>query len=177
MTPDQGVGGVPRQSYVFRPEVAPTPDMPQGQPGGLSQLPPRQAISTAPIAPKAPSGLDAVTDMFKGMMRPLATAARTIGKYALPPLSLASAAGEGINIGQQMRKPEGQRDVTGMALSGANILGAGLSMYPPTMPVGVPLTLGTAAMQAYRDSPDYLKQKMQGIANTPLLDEMTGPLP
>jgi hypothetical protein len=115
--------------------------------------------------------------MFKGMMKPLTTAARTIGKYAFPPLALASAAGEGVNIGQQMRKPEDQRDVTGMALSGANILGSGMSLFPATAPVGVPLTLGTAAAQAYRANPDWMKQKMQGIANTPLLDEMTGPLP
>lgn len=177
MTPEQGAGGGPRQSFAARPAVAPTPNMPQGQPGVLSQLPPRQPIPTAPIAPKPPSGLDAVTSMFKGMMRPLATAAQVIGKYALPPLALASAAGEGANIAQQMQKPEDQRDITGMALSGANILGSGLSMYPPTMPVGIPLSIGSGLAQAYRENPDFLKQKMAGSANIPLLEEMTGPLP
>jgi hypothetical protein len=118
--------------------------------------------------------------MFKGMMRPVSAAVSTVGKYVLPPLALASAAGEGVNIAQQARKPEGQRDTTGMMLSGANILGSGLSMFPPTAPVGIPLAIGTGAAQAYRDNPDfqeYVKRKMQGLANAPLLDEMTGPLP
>jgi hypothetical protein len=93
---------------------------------------------------------------------------------------LASAAGEGVNIAQQARRPEDQRDNTSMALSGANILGSGLSMFPATAPVGVPLMLGTAAAQTYRDNPEaqaYIKKKLQGLADTPLLDEMTGPLP
>ena len=172
MTPDQGVGGGPRQTFTYRPAVPPSPDLPQGQQGGLSQLPPRQPI---PTAPKAPSGLDAVTDMFKGMMRPVATAAKAVGRYVLPPLAVASAAGEGVNIAQQMRRPEDQRDLTGMALSGANILGSGLSMFPGTAPVGVPIMLGTGAAQAYRENPDLLKRKMEGSADIPLLDEMTAP--
>jgi hypothetical protein len=118
--------------------------------------------------------------MFKGMMRPVTAAVSTVGKYAFPPLALASAAGEGVNIAQQARRPEDQRDTTGMALSGANILGAGLSMIPRFTPIGIPLTIGTAASQAYRDSPEaqaYVQKKIQGLADTPLLEEMTGPLP
>jgi hypothetical protein len=177
MTPDQGAGGGPRQSFTMKAPVAPTPDMPQGQVGGLSQLPPRQAI---PTTPKPLSGLETVTNMFRGMMRPVTAAVSTVGKYAFPPLALASAAGEGVNIAQQARRPEDQRDVTSMMLSGGNILGSGLSMFPATAPVGVPLAIGTAAAQAYRDNPDvqeYIKRKMQGLADTPLLEEMTGPLP
>lgn len=177
MTPDQGAGGGPKQSFSMKAPVPASPDLPQGQAGGLSQLPPRQPI---PTTPKPPSGLETVTNMFKGMMKPVAAAVSTAGKYVLPPLSLASAAGEGVNIAQQARKPEGQRDVTGMVLSGANILGSGMSMFPPTAPIGVPLMLGTGAAQLYRDNPEaqsYIKKKMQGLADAPLLDEMTGPLP
>lgn len=180
LTLDQGAGNGPRESFSMKAPVAPTPDLPQGQTGGLSQLPPRQPVSTAPIPPKPPSGLETVTNMFKGMMRPVSAAVSTVGKYVLPPLALASAAGEGVNIAQQARKPEGQRDTTSMMLSGGNILGSGLSMFPPTAPVGIPLAIGTGAAQAYRDNPDfqeYIKRKMQGLANAPLLDEMTGPLP
>lgn len=180
LTLDQGVGSGPRESFSMKAPVAPTPDLPQGQTGGLSQLPPRQPVSTVPIAPKGPSGLDMVTNMFKGMMQPVASVMSTVGKYVLPPLALASAAGEGVNIAQQFRRPEGQRDATSMMLSGGNILGSGLSLFPPTAPVGVPLMLGTTAAQTYRDNPDvqaYIKKKMQGLADTPLLDEMTGPLP
>ena len=179
MTPDQGVGSGPRQSFAMRPPAPPTPDMPQGLPGGLSQLPPRQPIPTAPIPPippKPPSGLESVANMFKGMMRPVSK----VLTAATPPLALASAAGEGVNIAQQARRPEGQRDLTSMGLSGLNILGSGMSMFPATAPVGVPMMLGTAAAQTYRDNPEvqeYLRKKMQGLSEHPLLDEMTGPLP
>ncbi len=188
LTLDQGAGSGPRQSFKVQgplpaadlpPNFMPGPAAPPPQ-GTLVQLPPRQPVSTAPIPPKGPSGLDVVTDMFKGMMKPVAAVASAVSKYVLPPLALASAAGEGVNIAQQARKPEGQRDTTSMMLSGGNILGSGLSMFPPTAPVGIPLAIGTGAAQAYRDNPDfqeYIKRKMQGLANAPLLDEMTGPLP
>lgn len=188
LTLDQGAGSGPKQSFKVQgplptadlpPNFMPGPAAPPPQ-GTLVQLPPRQPVSAAPIVPKGPSGLDVVTNMFKGMMRPVAAAVSTVGKYVLPPLALASAAGEGVNIAQQARKPEDQRDTTSMALSGANIFGSGLSMFPPTAPVGVPLAVGTGLAQAYRDNPEaqaYIKKKMQGLANAPLLDEMTGPLP
>ena len=188
LTLDQGAGKGPKQSFKVQgalpaadlpPNFMPGPAAPPPQ-GTLVQLPPRQPVSTAPIPPKGPSGLDVVTDMFKGMMKPVAAAASALSKYVLPPLALASAAGEGVNIAQQARKPEGQRDTTSMMLSGGNILGSGLSMFPPTAPVGIPLAIGTGAAQAYRDTPDfqeYVKRKMPGLATAPLLDEMTGPLP
>jgi hypothetical protein len=170
-------------SGVVYPRSEPSPSLgprgPQGQ-IGYSRPPAPPPPPPPSMYSKAISGLDAVTDMFKGLMRPVATAASTAGKYVLPPLALASAAGEGVNIAQQARKPEGQRDTTSMMLSGGNILGSGLSMFPPTAPVGIPLAIGTGAAQAYRDNPDfqeYIKRKMQGLANAPLLDEMTGPLP
>jgi hypothetical protein len=67
-----------------------------------------------------------------------------------------------------------------MGLSGLNILGSGMSMFPATAPVGVPMMLGTAAAQTNRDNPEvqeYFRKKMQGLSEHPLLDEMTGPLP
>ena len=185
LTLDEGGGKGPKQSFRVQgaipaadlpPNFMPGPAAPPPQ-GTLVQLPPRQPVSTVPIAPKGPSGLDVVTNMFKSMMRPVASVVSTLGKYGLPPLALANAGGEGVNIMQQMRKPTDQMDTTGMALSGANILGSGLSMFPGTAAVGIPMTLGATAAQAYRDNPDYLRQKMQGAANIPLLEEMTGPLP
>jgi flagellar protein FlgJ len=181
LTPDQGVGGGPRASYVYQGASELPPGHmagPAAPPpaGSLVQLPPRQPIPTVPKF----SGLDAVTDIFKKMMQPVSAAFSTVGKYVLPPLALASAAGEGVNIAQQARRPEDQRDNTSMALSGANILGSGLSMFPATAPIGVPLMLGTGAAQAYRDNPEvqaYIRKKIQGLSNTPVLDEMTGALP
>ena len=163
LTLDQGVGNGPRQSFSMRAPVAPSPDLPQGQPGGLSQLSPRQPVSTAPIAPKAASGLDAVTDMFKGMMRPFATAAKTIGKYALPPLAGMSTGLDVAEMGHEYDKPEAQRDYTKIGLKAASALGGGLSMFPPTAPVGIPLSLGATAAQAYRENPEYFNQKMEAV--------------
>jgi hypothetical protein len=181
LTPEPSVGTGPR-SYTapsIQAQAAQTGPLPIGggatpQIGG-AKPPPIPAIPT-PVVPKM-SGLDAVTDLFKGMMKPVASATRAFSRYAFPPLALANAAGEGVDIMQQMRKPEGQMDKTGMALSGANILGSGLSMFPGTAPVGIPMTLGAAAAQEYRKNPDFFRKKMQGLADVPLLDEMTGPLP
>jgi hypothetical protein len=166
-------------SGVVYPRSQPSPSLgprgPQGQIG--YSKPPAPPPPPAPsMLSRAAGGLEYVGDMFKSMMKPLGT----VAKYATPPLALASAAGEGVNIAQQLRRPEGQRDATSMMLSGGNILGSGLSMFPATAPVGVPLAIGTAAAQAYRDSPEaqaYIRKKMQGLADIPLLDEMTGPLP
>jgi hypothetical protein len=163
LTLDQGVGNGPRQSFSMKAPVAPSPDLPQGQPGGLSQLPPRQPVSTAPVAPKAASGLDAVTDMFKGMMRPVTTAAKTIGKYALPPLAGLSAGLDLSEIAHEYDKPSDQRDYTKMGLKAASAIGGGLSMIPVTAPLGIPLSLGATAYDLYRDNPDWVKQKMDGV--------------
>ena len=177
MTPDQGAGRGPRQSFSMKPPVAPTPDVPQGLPGGLSQLPPRQPISTAPIPPKPPSGLESVANMFKGMMRPVTEAAKTAGKYALPPLAGLSAGLDLAEVGSEYDRPADQRDYTRMGLKAASAVGGGLSMFPATAPLGVPLTLGATAADFYRSNPDFLRKKMQGLADTPLLEEMTAPRP
>ena len=137
-----------------------------------------KAVEAAKIPPKV-SGLDWITGKFADMFRPVSSAVSTVAKYGLPPIALASAAGEGVNIAQQLRKPEDQRDPTSMLLSGANILGSGM-MFTPAAPLGAAIAGGSAAAQAYRNSPDaqaYVKKKMQGLTDVPLLDEMTGPLP
>ncbi len=168
LTLDQGAGSGPRQSYAYKPTIAPTPELPQGQPGGLSQLPPRQPVSTAPVAPKAASGLDAVTNMFKGMMQPVTTAAKTIGKYALPPLAGLSAGLDLSEMAHEFDKPADQRDYTKMGLKAASAIGGGLSMIPVTAPLGIPLSLGATAIDLYRDNPDWARQKMEGLlGNSP----------
>lgn len=163
MTPDQGVGRGPRESFSMKAPVPASPDLPQGQTGGLSQLPPRQPVSTAPIAPKPPSGLDTVTDMFKGMMKPVGSAVKTVSKYALPPLAGLSAGLDLAEMGHEYGKPKDQRDYTKMGLKAASAIGGGLSMFPPTAVVGVPLSLGATAYDLYRDNPDWVRQKMEGL--------------
>ena len=173
MTPEQGVGRGPRQSFAFKPPVAPTPDMPQGLPGGLSQLPPRQPVSAAPVPPKAASGLDAVTDMFKNMMRPMASAVKTTAKYALPPLAGLSAGLDLAEVGHEYDKPSDQRDYTRMGLKAASAIGGGLSMFPPTAPLGIPLSLGATAADLYRSNPEMFKKKA-GATEESYPDPMTG---
>jgi hypothetical protein len=107
------------------------------------------------------SGLDYVTDTFRGMMRPVVGAAGTVGKYALPPLAGLSAGLDAMEMAHEYEKPENQRDYTKMALKGAGIVGGALSMFPPTAAIGIPLSLGATAVQAYRDDPEYYNQKMR----------------
>ena len=55
----------------------------------------------------------------------------------------------------------GQRDLIKMGLKGASAIGGGLSMFPPTAAVGIPLSIGATAAQAYREDPEYFKQKIK----------------
>ena len=170
LTPDQGVGRGPRASYVYQGAS----ELPPGQiagpaapppAGSLVQLPKPPPIPTTPPPPgmgaRVMSGLDTVTNMFKGMMRPVVSAVGTVGKYALPPAAGLSAGLDIADIAHEYDKPADQRDLTKMALKGVSALGGGLSMFPPAALVGIPLSLGATAAQAYREDPEYFKQKMK----------------
>jgi hypothetical protein len=170
LTPDQGGGRGPRASYVYQgPSELPPGQIagPAAPPpaGSLVQLPRTAPIPTTPPPPsfgaKVMSGLDTVTNMFKGMMRPVVSAVGTVGKYALPPAAGLSAGLDIADIAHEYDKPADQRDLTKMALKGVSALGGGLSMFPPAALVGIPLSLGATAAQAYREDPEYFKQKMK----------------
>jgi len=162
MTESQSAGRGPRESFSMKAPVAPNPDLPQGQPGGLSQLPPRQPISTAPKPPsimsQAMSGLESVNGMFKNMMRPVAT----VGKYALAPLAGLSAGLDVAEVAHEYDKPENQRDYLKMGLKGVGALSGVASMFPgPHQLVTVPVSLGASAIQAYREDPEFYNQKLK----------------
>jgi hypothetical protein len=162
MTTDQGVGRGPRESFSMKAPVAPSPDLPLGQPGGLSQLPPRQPISTAPKPPsimsQAMSGLESVNGMFRNMMKPVAT----VGKYALAPLAGLSAGLDVAEVAHEYDKPENQRDYLKMGLKGVGALSGVASMVPgPHQLVTVPVSLGASAIQAYREDPEFYNQKLK----------------
>lgn len=170
LTPDQGVGQGPRASYRYQgPSELPPGHMsgPAAPPpaGSLVQLPKPPPIPTTPPPPgmgaRVMSGLDTVTNMFKGMMRPVVSAVGTVGKYALPPAAGLSAGLDIADIAHEYDKPADQRDLTKMALKGVSALGGGLSMFRPAALVGIPLSLGATAAQAYREDPEYFKQKMK----------------
>ena len=110
-----------------------------------------KAVEAAKIPPKV-SGLDWITGKFANMMQPAAGAMKTVGKYALPPLAGLSAGLDAAEMFHEYEKPEDQRDYAKMALKGSSIVGGGLSMFPPAAIVGVPLSLGASAIQAYRES-------------------------
>lgn len=157
LTPDQGVGGGPRQSFKVQgalpaadipPNFMPGPNAPPPA-GSLVQLPKPVPIPTTPPPPsvgaRVMSGLDSVTDLFKSMMRPVTSAVGTVGKYALPPLAGLSAGLDLAEMGSEYNKPEDQRDYTKMGLKAASAIGGGLSMIPATAPLGIPLSLGATA--------------------------------
>jgi hypothetical protein len=173
LTPDQGVGGGPRQSFKVQsaipaadvpPNFMPGPNAPPPA-GSLVQLPKPVPIPTTPPPPsvgaRVMSGLDSVTNLFKNMMRPVTSAVGTVGKYALPPLAGLSAGLDLAEMGHEYNKPEAQRDYTKMGLKAASAIGGGLSMIPATAPLGIPLSLGATAAQAYREDPEYYKQKIK----------------
>lgn len=134
MTPTGGGGGGARESIRFAPE-------------GEVRMPVAAPISTAP--PK-PGGLEYVTSLFKDMMdSKVGRGAGTFMRYAAPPLAIAGALGEGVNIKQQMDKPSEQRDYGDMALSGLGAA-AGLASLAAAPALAVPAGLAAAGIGGYR---------------------------
>jgi hypothetical protein len=164
MTPTAGGGGGPRESFRMTPEVPASPEVPGGQPAAMRPMPVAAPISTAP--PK-PGGLEYVRDLFKGMMdSKLARGAGAVMRYAAPPLAIAGAAGEGMNIAQELGKPSEQRDYGDMALSGLGAA-AGLASLAAAPVVAIPAGLAAAGIGGYRyfrdrAAADRARQRMSG---------------
>ncbi len=131
--------------------------------GGTKPIP-----TATPFSPKAASGLDAVTDMFKGMMR----TAKIVGKYAMPPLAGLSAGLDVAETAHEYDKPEAQRDYTKMGLKAASALGGGMSMFPTAAPVGIPLSLGASGLQYLRENPDVPEKMMRRVGESMPSDPM-----
>lgn len=139
MTPTQGVGSGPRQSFVA-PAAAP------GQPAPpLQALPPRAPV---PMVPPKPSGLEQITQMFSQAARSGLEAikpALAFGqRYVAPPLALAQGAGELVSAKQSME----QGDPLGAALRGLGGAGAIASMVTPA---ALPVAVGAPLAQAFRE--------------------------
>ncbi len=130
---------------------------------------------SAPIstAPPAPSTLERVSEGFRRMMRPIGSAVATGARYALPPVAGLSAGLDIAEAAHEYGKPE--RDYTTIGLRGASALGGGLSMIPATAPVGVPLSLGASAIQAYREDPDILNKLRRRIFSSDNPEQMVAP--
>jgi len=157
MTPGQGVGGGPRESISFKPAVPPSPDLPQGQPGGPSQLPPRQPISTVP---KGMSPLANATETIKSVGR---LGANMVGDLlrskAMGALGGAMGTYEGLEALKQLKA--GNQE--GAALSGIGALGGIISMIPayPTAIIGGGLSAIPSLYRAYKSATPEQVQRMQ----------------
>jgi len=130
MTPEPSAGGGPRASFVQSS-------------GGLSQLPPKQPIPTAPIPPQvapAPGPLSQVTGAVK----------QGAGAVLRSPVAMGALGGFSMaESGQEAQKRYSEGDIPGATIAGAGVFGGGMQMIPsvPTKAVGAmisaasPLTL------------------------------------
>ena len=172
MTPDKGGGKGPVASFKVQGAL-PASDLPPNYMPGPAAPPPQGTLveipKPKPPAPpslpqiasrKAAAGLDAITGVYRSMIKPVAA---TVGKYALPPLAGLSAGLDVAEMAHEYDKPEAQRDYIKMGTKGAGVVGGALSMFPPTAPVGVPLMLGSSAIDLYRnpEARAYAEKKMQ----------------
>jgi hypothetical protein len=164
--------GPPKLSYIQEPlppaGALPAPQstaMTVPQQSGLPAAQPQQAgtvlrqIPTAPAVPTTPpaaSGLDKVRELFASIMdrttpvaRKVAGGLGVLGRYAMPPLAAAGAAGEAIDIKNELSKPPEQRDPMRLGLSAGTLAGSGLGFAFP--PAGIALGAGSALTQYLRD--------------------------
>ena len=137
---------------------------PQGQIGMNTRTVPDPKFVT-----KIASGLDAVNNTFRSLMdSPALKAIGAVGKYAMPPLALADAAGQGTQLLQESRKPIAEQDITKMALHGVHGLGALASAFPVTAPFGIPISLAAEAAQQARDPNSFLGKRIADMQNSNL---------
>lgn len=101
-----------------------------------------QAAKAAAIKP-AIGPLEQVSQVFAKLMQ------TPIVRYGLPPVALGSAGMDIADIVQQQRKQDPDR--VRQILSGLSAAGAGMSMFPPTAPIGVPLAIMAPAAQYIRE--------------------------
>lgn len=160
----------PRGTVFSRPP-APIPDLFTVSPDYVPPAPPPTT------GQKIRSGLDSITSRFNSMMRPVAGAVATGARYVLPPVAGLSAGLDVAEAAHEYGKPEDQRDYKTIGLRSASALGGALSMIPTpaTMAVGVPLSLGSSAIQAYREDPEIFKKIRKRIFSSDNPEQMVSP--
>jgi len=135
----------------------------QGAPNVLAQAPgmtaspsgvlfPRSAVPSAPPPTPSRGALEAVSDLFKGMMGPeskLGGFGRAAMRYGAPPLALYQTGSELGALSSQV----GQENIDyGKAIPTAlGALGAFGSMFPATAPIAIPLAIAGPAMSSAVD--------------------------
>jgi hypothetical protein len=164
MTPDQGVGSGPRQSFVT--QGAAPPGTPPGQPleGTLRQLPPRAPIPTTVPTPATSLLDDAIAMLGKiarGGLRFVSSApvAGALGGYGA-----VSNAEEAINRVEA-------KDVPGAAIAGAGTLG-GLAALLPFRPLRSAGNITSAASPLALMALDRARKVRAEPTLTPTPEEM-----
>lgn len=139
----------PRFGGLMTPEERPGlgPRGPTGQIG---------AGKPPPIV-NPPGPLSRITNMFQSMAEAYPRGAKGISAIAsrVPivsyPLAGANIGGESMTAFQELSKED--PDYYKAALSGIGALGTGLSLFPPTAPIGIPLATIPPLIQYFRDRP------------------------
>jgi hypothetical protein len=134
--------------------------------GGANPPPPPPPPPPAPLSmtqtakQKAVAGLDAISDVYKSMIKPVAATAM---KYVGPPAAGLSASLDLAEISHEYQKPEDQRDYIKMGTKGFGALGGALSMFPGGARAGVPMMLTAEGVDAYRNPAKraYIEQKIK----------------
>jgi len=146
---------VPQQSGL--PKQSAPPAAPPTQGGTVfRQIPTAAAVPMTPPPPPPPSGLEKVRELFASMMertspvaKKVASGLGVLNRYAMPPLAVAGAAGEAVDIKNEINKPPEQRDPMRLGLSAGTLAGTGLGFAFP--PAGIALGAGSALTQYLRD--------------------------
>jgi hypothetical protein len=120
MTAEQSAGRGPRESFVQKPAVSPSPDLPSGRPAGLAQLPPVQPVSAAPPIPPQPGALSQAASAVKQ------------GAGAVLRSPLASGALGGLSIAEGVQEADRQiqaKDTTGAGIAAAGVGGGAMQIF------------------------------------------------
>jgi hypothetical protein len=159
-----GYTGSSPTGIAMRPE-APTTLPVVGEPrvGNLGELPQhtinaqmsREVMQLPAMArPQTRSGLDMVTDMYRGIANSsVADAAGRVMRRVAPPLAALGAGLDVAEIENELKKDELDRDYIKMLLKGASATGGALSLipHPATIAAGTALGLGATGLDYLRD--------------------------
>jgi hypothetical protein len=154
----QNIGALQRSGVLTQnaPDVlAKAPGMTASPSGVLyPRTPPVQTGSSAMPTPPSRGALEEVKQVFQKMLGP-ETRARAAGRAALRYLGPPAAGYQaGSELGSFYHEAGKEKpDYAKMGLSGLGAAGALMSLYPPTMPVGIPLAIGAPLIQHMRENP------------------------
>jgi hypothetical protein len=139
----------PRFGGLMTPEERPGPG-PRSATGQIGGAKPPPLV-------KPPGPLKQITSMFQDMASGYPKAARNLS-VAASKVPLVSYPFAGFNIGSEgmaaARELSSESpNYLEAALSGMGALGTGLSMYPPTAPIGIPMAAVPPIVRYFRDRP------------------------